>query len=65
MSITTIPILNNKSSLSALTESSVINRQFAQLQYDGWELAGKSKPYFIDTDFLEKNGYANYAEVAA
>jgi len=59
MSITTIPILNNKSSLSALTESSVINRQFAQLQYDGWELAGSSKPYFIDADFLEKNGYAN------
>jgi len=59
MSTTTIPILYNKSSLSELTESSVINRQFTQLQYDGWELAGKSKPYFIDADFLEKNGYPN------
>jgi len=59
MSTTTFSILNNKSSLSELTESSVINRQFAQLQYDGWELAGKSKPYFIDSDFYKKNGYPN------
>jgi len=53
------PLSINKHSLSALTESSVINRQFAQLQYDGWELAGSSKPYFIDTEFLKKNGYPN------
>jgi len=59
MSTTTIPILNNKSSLSELTESSLINSQFAQLQYDGWELAGKSKPYFIDSEFYKKNGYPN------
>jgi hypothetical protein len=57
MSTTTFSILNNKSSLSELTESSVINRQFTQLQYDGWELAGSSKPYFIDFEFLKRNGY--------
>jgi len=49
----------NKHSQDVLNDSSLINSQFAQLQYDGWELAGSSKPYFIDADFLEKNGYAN------
>ena len=58
MSITTFSILNNKSSLSELTELSVINRQFAkQKQYEGWELAGSSRPYFIDFAFLKRNGY--------
>ena len=42
-----------KYSLSELTESSVINSQFTQLQYQGWELAGSSKPY-LRTYF--KNG---------
>ena len=59
MSTTTFSILNNKSSLSELTEPSVINEQLSQIQYNGWELAGSSKPYFIDTEFLEKNGYPN------
>ena len=47
----TFSILDNKTSLSVNTESSLINSQFAQLQYDGWKLAGKSKPYFIDTEY--------------
>jgi len=55
----TFSILRNKYYPSELTESSVINRQFAQLQYDGWELAGKSKPYFIDFEFKKKNGYSH------
>tara|TARA_B100000809_G_C14957904_1_gene466288 strand:- start:418 stop:807 length:390 start_codon:yes stop_codon:yes gene_type:complete len=55
----TFSILDNKTSLSVNTESSLINSQFAQLQYDGWKLAGKSKPYFIDTEFQKKNGYPN------
>ena len=56
----TFSTLNNKSSLSEITELSVINRQFAeQKQYEGWELAGKSKPYFIDKKFQEKFGYPN------
>ena len=53
----TFSILANKYYPSEITESSVINRQFAQLQYDGWELAGSSKPYFIDFEFLKRNGY--------
>jgi hypothetical protein len=58
MSTTTNPILNNKSSLSVNTESSVNLSQFAkQKQYEGWELAGSSRPYFIDFAFLKRNGY--------
>ena len=49
----------NKHSQDVLNDSSLINSQFAQLQYDGWELAGKSKPYFIDFEFKKKNGYSN------
>ena len=56
----TFSTLRNKYYPSEITELSVINRQFAeQKQYEGWELAGNSKPYFIDTEFLKKNGYAN------
>jgi len=51
------PLSINKHSSGELTESSVINRQFTQLQYVGWELAGSSKPYFIDFEFLKRNGY--------
>ena len=54
----TFSTLNNKSYPSELTELSVINRQFAkQKQYEGWELAGSSRPYFIDFAFLKRNGY--------
>jgi len=59
MSTTTFSILRNKTSLSDNTELGVNNLQVAQLQYDGWELAGKSKPYFIDTKFQEEFGYPN------
>lgn len=53
------PLSINKHSPGVLNDSSLINSQFAQLQYDGWELAGKSKPYFIDFEFKKKNGYSN------
>jgi len=49
---------DNKHSTSALTESSLNLSQFAkQKQYEGWELAGSSRPYFIDFAFLKRNGY--------
>jgi hypothetical protein len=35
----------NKHSSGVLNDSSLINSQFAQIQYEGWQLAGKSKPY--------------------
>ena len=37
-----------KYSQNELNDSSVINEQLSQIQYDGWELAGKSEPYRID-----------------
>ena len=51
---------DNKHSTSALTESSLNLSQFAkQKQYEGWELAGSSRPYFIDKKFKEEFGYTN------
>jgi len=51
---------DNKHSTSALTESSLNLSQFAkQKQYEGWELAGSSRPYFIDKKFQEEFGYPN------
>ena len=37
-----------KYSQNALNGSSVINEQLSQIQYEGWELAGKSEPYSIE-----------------
>jgi hypothetical protein len=53
----TFSTLNNKSSLSDNTESSVNHSQFTkQKQYDGWVIAGGSPPY--KKEFLE-NGDRN------